>query len=102
MNYNENTYTSIQCGLYLSMYMDSTCYTIMYNYNSGMYHEPRHELYYTGNTVILELNGTLETYVAKYQLTLVYVICQHVHPSLYSHKLVLGSTGMFKVLIIVE
>ena len=23
--------------------MDSTCYTIMYNDNSGMYHEPRHE-----------------------------------------------------------
>jgi len=44
-----------------------TCYTIMYNYNSGMYHEPRHELYYTGNTIILELNGTLETYVAKYK-----------------------------------
>ena len=59
MNYNENTYTSIQCGLLLSMYMDSTCYTIMnmYNDNSGMHHEPRHELYYTGNTVIVELNG---------------------------------------------
>jgi len=41
-----------------------------------MYHEPRHELYYTGNTVILELNSilmahlrqnTVEIYVAKYQ-----------------------------------
>jgi len=32
MNYNENTYTFIQCGLLLSMHMDSTCYTIMYNY----------------------------------------------------------------------
>ena len=30
------------------MYMDSTCYTIMYNYKSVMYNEPRHELYYTG------------------------------------------------------
>jgi len=57
MDYNENTYTSIQCGLLLSMYMDSTCYTIMYNDNSGMYHEPRHELDYTGNTVIVELNS---------------------------------------------
>jgi len=27
---------------------------IMYNYNSGMYHEPRHDLDYTGNTVIVE------------------------------------------------
>jgi len=44
MNYNENTDTSIQCGLLLSMYMDSTCYTIMYTDNSGMYHEPRHAL----------------------------------------------------------
>ena len=35
--------------------MDSTCYTIMYNYNSGMYREPRHELYYSSNTVIAEL-----------------------------------------------
>jgi len=41
----------------LFMYMDSTCYTIMYNNNSDMYHEPRHELYYTGNTVIVELNS---------------------------------------------
>jgi len=57
MDYNENTYTSIQCWLLLSMYMDSTCYTIMYNENSGMYHEPRHELDYTGNTVIVELNS---------------------------------------------
>jgi len=39
------------------MYMDSTRYTIMYNNNSGMYHEPRHELDYTGNTVIVELNS---------------------------------------------
>jgi len=72
MNYNENIwYTSIQCGLLLSMYMDSTCYTIMYNSNSGMYHEPRHEHYYTGNTVIFRflessiikqyINGTLVT-----------------------------------------
>jgi len=57
MNFNENTYTSIQCGLLLSMYMNSTCYTIMYNDNSGMYHEPRHGLYYTDNTVIVELNS---------------------------------------------
>jgi len=57
MNYNENTYTSIQCGLLLSMYMDGTCYTIMYNDNSGMYHEPRHEFHYTGITVIVELNS---------------------------------------------
>jgi len=46
--------TSIQCRLLLSMYMDSTRYTIMYNNNTGMYHEPRHELDYTGNTVIVE------------------------------------------------
>ena len=41
-----------------------------------MYHESRHELYYTGNTIIIELNriqiahvrqNTLEIYVAKYQ-----------------------------------
>jgi len=37
--------------------MDSTSYTIMYNDNSGMYHEPRHELFYSGNTVIVELNS---------------------------------------------
>ena len=37
--------------------MDSTRYTIMYNNNIGMYHEPRHELDYTGNTVIVELNS---------------------------------------------
>jgi len=57
--YNEITYTSIQCRLLLSMYMymDSTRYTIMYNNNTGMYHEPRHELDYTGNTVIVELNS---------------------------------------------
>ena len=30
---------------------------IMYNNNTGMYHEPRHELNYTGNTVIVELNS---------------------------------------------
>jgi len=40
------------------MYMDSTRYTIMYNNNNtDMYHEPRHELDYTGNTVIVELNS---------------------------------------------
>ena len=39
------------------MYMDSTCYTIMYNDNSGMYHEPRHEPYHTGITVIVQLNS---------------------------------------------
>ena len=39
------------------MYMDSTCYTIMYNGNSVMYHEPRHELYYIGNTIKIELNS---------------------------------------------
>jgi len=38
------------------MYMDNTRYTIMYN-NTGMYHEPRHALDYTGNTVIVELNS---------------------------------------------
>ena len=47
------------------MYMDRTCYTIMYNDNNVMYHEPRHELYYTGNTIIIELkqyiNATRET-----------------------------------------
>jgi len=41
-----------------------------------MHHEPRHELYYTGYTIIMELNriqiahmrqNTLEIYVAKYQ-----------------------------------
>jgi len=37
--------------------MDSTCYTIMYNDNSVMYHEPRHGRFYTGNTVIVELNS---------------------------------------------
>jgi len=60
MNYNEITYTctSIQCRLLLSMYMDSTPYTIMYNNNNtGMYHEPRHDLDYTGNTVIVEFNS---------------------------------------------
>jgi len=56
MNYNEITYTcsSIQCRLLLSMNMDSTRYTIMYNNKSGMYHEPRHELDYT---VIVEFNN---------------------------------------------
>jgi len=39
------------------MYMDSKRYTIMYNNNTGMYHEPRHQLDYTGNTVIVELNS---------------------------------------------
>jgi len=41
------------------MYMDITRYTIRYNNNTGMYmyHEPRHELDYTGNTVIVELNS---------------------------------------------
>ena len=47
------------------MYIDRTCNTIMYNYNKGMYHKPRHKLYYTGNIVIAELNsiinGKLET-----------------------------------------
>ena len=40
--------------------MDSTCYTIMYNDNSVMYHEPRHELFILViliNTVIEELNS---------------------------------------------
>jgi len=41
----------------MSMYMDSTRYAIMYNNNTGMYHEPRHELDFTGNTVIVELNS---------------------------------------------
>ena len=57
MNYNENTCTSIQCRRLPSMYMDSTRYTTMYNNNTGMYHEPSHELHYTGNTVIVELNS---------------------------------------------
>ena len=59
MNYNEITYTctSIRCRLLLLMYMDSTRYTIMYNNNTGMYHEQRHELDYTGNTVIVEFNS---------------------------------------------
>ena len=60
MKYNEITYTctSIQCRLLLSMYMDSTRYTIMYIHNNtGMYHEPRQELDYTCNTVIVELNS---------------------------------------------
>ena len=47
------------------MYMDRTCYTIMYNDNNVKYHEPRHDLYYTVNTTIIELNsilnGTRET-----------------------------------------
>jgi len=51
------SYTSIQCGLLQSMHMDSTCYTIMYNDNSVMYHEPRHDLYYTVNTIIIEFNS---------------------------------------------
>jgi len=59
MNYNEITYTctSVQCRLLLPMYMDSTRYTIMYNNNTGMYHEPRQDFVYTGNTVIVELNS---------------------------------------------
>jgi len=52
MNYNENTYTSIQCRLLLSMYI-----IIMYYNNTGMYHEPRHALEFTCNTVIVELNS---------------------------------------------
>ena len=42
---------------YCPMYMDSTCYTIMCYDNSAMYHEQMHELYYTGNTIIIELNS---------------------------------------------
>ena len=34
------------------MYMDSTCYDY-----SVMYHEEMHELYYTGNTIKIELNS---------------------------------------------
>jgi len=61
-------------------------WTILYNHvydNGVMYHESRHELYYTGNTYIIELNsiinGTCETKyfeicVAQYQLTQVHVI----------------------------
>ena len=66
MNYNENTYTSIKCGLLLSMYMDSTCYTILYNDNSIMYHAPRHKLYYTDNTIIIELKSIYATLETKY------------------------------------
>jgi len=58
MNYNDNTTYTSMWTILLSMYLDSTYYTIMYNDNSGMYHEPRHELYYTGNNVIVELNST--------------------------------------------
>ena len=29
----------------------------MYNDNSGMYHEPRHTVFYTDNSVIVELNS---------------------------------------------
>jgi len=29
----------------------------LYNDNNVVYHEPRHELYNTGNTIIIELNG---------------------------------------------
>jgi len=43
--------------LILPYNVDSTCYTIMYYYNSDMYHEPWHELYYTGNIAIAELNS---------------------------------------------
>ena len=39
------------------IYMDSTCSTSMCNDNSVMYHKPMHELYYTGNTIIIELNS---------------------------------------------
>ena len=41
-------------------HVDYNCpciYKIMHNYNSGMYHEPRHELDYTGNAAIVELNS---------------------------------------------
>ena len=40
---------------------------------TGMYHEPRHELYYTGNTSINRIQiahvkqSTLDIYVSKYQ-----------------------------------
>jgi len=44
MNYNVNTYTSLQYVLLLSIYI-------------GICHEPRHELYYNGNTVIVEFNS---------------------------------------------
>jgi len=37
--------------------INSTCYTIMYNDNSVMYHEARHGLFYTGNTVIVSFNS---------------------------------------------
>jgi len=37
--------------------MNSTRHKIMYNNNTGMYHEPRHDLDYTGNTVKVELNS---------------------------------------------
>jgi len=39
------------------MYLDSARYTIMYNNDTGTYHEARHKLDYTGNTVIVELNS---------------------------------------------
>ena len=56
--------------------MDSTCYTIMFNYNSGMYHNQDMNfiilviLSKQYKTVKQYINGTLETleiYVAKYQ-----------------------------------
>ena len=55
MNYNEITYMYFHAMLTITVHvcMDSTRYTSMYNNNTGMYHEPRHELDYTGNTVIV-------------------------------------------------
>ena len=50
----------------------------LYNDNNVVYHEPRHELYNTGNTIIIELNSmwmahvkqnTLKNYVAQYLKT---------------------------------
>ena len=33
------------------------CYTTIYNDNNVMYHKARHELYFTGNTIKIELKS---------------------------------------------
>jgi len=50
---------TIRTVVLLPMSMDRIFYTIMYNANSCMYHEPRHEIYIynTSNTIIIELNS---------------------------------------------
>jgi len=56
------------------MSMDSACYTIMYNDNSVMYHELRHELYYTDTTIIMELNSILMAHLRPKKLG--YLCCK--------------------------